>query len=237
MNIYYVYFYLRKNFTPYYIGKGKNKRAHLKGKNEIKPPKDPSKIILVEQDLTELQAFILERYYIRWFGRKDNGTGILRNKTDGGEGVSGLKCSDKTRKKMSDSRKGISLSKKTKQKISIARTGIPRSMKTKQKISIGNSGKTRTKEHKEYLSFIHTGKIHSIETKLKMSKPKEKISCPYCGKIGGISSMKQYHFENCKQNKNNIIMYVTCPYCGLIGRDHINMRRYHFDNCKSKPIA
>lgn len=87
MNIYYVYFYLRSDFTPYYVGKGKNKRAWIKGNREIKPPKDKSKIILVEQNLTDIQAFILERYYIRWFGRKDLGTGILRNMTDGGEGV------------------------------------------------------------------------------------------------------------------------------------------------------
>lgn len=71
MNIYYVYFYLRskdsktaKAGTPYYVGKGKGKRAT---ENHIwhRPPKDKSKIILVEQNLTELQAFILERYYIR----------------------------------------------------------------------------------------------------------------------------------------------------------------------------
>lgn len=93
MNIYYVYFYLRskdsetaKSGTPYYIGKGKNKRS-TENHGWHKPPKDRSKIILVEQNLSELQAFILERYYIRWFGRKDNNTGILINKTDGGEGV------------------------------------------------------------------------------------------------------------------------------------------------------
>lgn len=89
MNIYYVYFYIRSDFTPYYVGKGKDKRAWTKGKKElIQVPRDKSKIILVEQNLTELQAVILERYYIRWFGRKDIGTGILRNKTDGGDGIS-----------------------------------------------------------------------------------------------------------------------------------------------------
>lgn len=97
MNIYYVYFYLRSDFAPYYVGKGKGRRAWKKGKNEVNPPKDKTRIILVEENLTDIQAFILERYYIRWFGRKDIGTGILRNKTDGGDGASGLVITEKER--------------------------------------------------------------------------------------------------------------------------------------------
>jgi hypothetical protein len=95
MNIFYVYFYLRSTDsdvagkgTPYYVGKGKDNRAYVKH-GKIPIPKHKNDIILVEQNLTEIQAFILERYYIRWFGRKDNDSGILLNKTDGGEGVSG----------------------------------------------------------------------------------------------------------------------------------------------------
>ena len=103
MLIYYVYAYLRKSDnTPYYIGKGKGNRAY--GNHGSLPvPKDTSQIIFLETNLTEVGSLALERRYIRWYGRKDLGTGILRNRTDGGDGTSGRFVADETRKNISDS--------------------------------------------------------------------------------------------------------------------------------------
>lgn len=38
----------------------------------------------------------------------------------------------------------------------------------------------------------------SEETKRKLSKPKTKLTCPYCNLSGGASQMKRWHFKNCK---------------------------------------
>lgn len=102
---YYVYAYLREDGSPYYIGKGKGDRAWKRNKFDIKPPKNKTKIIICECNLTEVGALAIERKLIRWYGRKDNGTGILRNLTDGGEGSSGIIFSDNTKKRLGEARK------------------------------------------------------------------------------------------------------------------------------------
>lgn len=86
MNNYYTYAYLREDGTPYYIGKGKGYR-YIKEHSVSIPPKE--RILFLKQNLTEKEAFKHEIYMISVFGRKDIGTGMLRNRTDGGDGCSG----------------------------------------------------------------------------------------------------------------------------------------------------
>lgn len=86
--VFYTYAYLRKDGTPYYVGKGKGNRAFGKhGRNVVMPPRD--RIIFLKRDLSEEEAFRHEVYMIHVLGRKDSGTGILRNTSSGGEGSSG----------------------------------------------------------------------------------------------------------------------------------------------------
>ena len=120
MNIYYVYAYLRTDGTPYYIGKGHDNRAydsHKRGCADIRP-KDRSRIIILEKNLTLFGSLALERRYIRWYGRKDNNTGILINLTDGGDGLDGLIKTEEHKRKI-----GLANSKRLKGKSYIDRMG------------------------------------------------------------------------------------------------------------------
>jgi len=86
-NRFYTYAYLRKgDRTPYYIGKGTGKRAYDRHTHRVKVPDDRDRIIFLKENVSEREAWDYEREMIQFYGRKDLGTGILRNMTDGGEG-------------------------------------------------------------------------------------------------------------------------------------------------------
>lgn len=196
---YYTYAYLREDRTPYYIGKGKGNRIYFKGRDEIKSPKDKSRIIFLKRNLTEEEAFKHEIYMIAVFGRKDLGTGILRNKTNGGDGISGLVHTEESKRKMSESHKGEnnhfygkSHSQETKDKLSALKKGKymgdenpmfgkNHSQETKDKIGnlkkgkyVGNKnpmfGKTHSQEARDKISEANTGRVVSIEVRKKMSE-------------------------------------------------------------------
>ena len=97
MKEYYTYAYLREDGTPYYVGKGKGNRAYVKHGLHTVPPKE--RILILKNNLTEEDAFKHEVYMIAVFGRKDNKSGILWNRTNGGDGTSGAIMSDDFREK------------------------------------------------------------------------------------------------------------------------------------------
>ena len=84
MKKYYCYFYNREDGTPYYVGKGCNGRINSKSHPGISLPLKERRI-KVADNLTEEDAIQMEKMYIKKYGRKDLGTGILYNKTDCGE--------------------------------------------------------------------------------------------------------------------------------------------------------
>jgi len=180
MYIYYIYFYLRDDFTPYYVGKGKGYRAYDKN-HSIHPPEDKNRIVFIHQELSELQAFILERYYIRWFGRKDNHTGVLRNKTDGGEGTSGFLQTEEHINKRINQYKG-------KNHWTYGQTHTDE-YKTKMSLSLrGKNKEPKSDEHKKKISNTLKGKPIFYK----------EVICPHCGKIGKENNMYRWHFDRCK---------------------------------------
>jgi hypothetical protein len=62
--------------------------------------------LYLKKNLTEAEAFKHEVYMIYVLGRKDLGTGILRNRTDGGEGASGAVQGEEKKKKISVANSG-----------------------------------------------------------------------------------------------------------------------------------
>jgi hypothetical protein len=248
---YYTYAYLREDRTPYYIGKGNGRRLYIKHNKEIRPPKDKSRIIYLKQNLLEEDAFKHEIYMIDVFGRKDLGTGILRNRTNGGEGVSGLVTSEETRRKRSERMRGEnnphygkrgqnslnygkSPSDETRRKISEKNTGVNSANYGKRGKNSFNYGKSPSEETRRKQSEVkkgknnpNYGKSHSEEAKRKMSEKKKGIirSEKSRKKQGETIKGENNHSYGKKwwnDNKGNSKRSVECPGDGWIsGRGKI----------------
>ena len=160
LNRFYTYAYLRKDKTPYYIGKGKGFRAYTKNGRPCEKPKNKSRIIFLKQNLTEQEAFRHEIYMISIFGRKDLGTGILHNKTNGGDGCSGKIMTEQDIQNRRKGRLGKPLSESHKRKIAEANKGTPKTMTEKRKQSDMEKGLRARGKPKQK---------HSDETKRKIS--------------------------------------------------------------------
>jgi len=146
-NTYYVYFHQDDQGKVFYVGKGKGNRAHscsnrskcwlgyVKNHCSANRPQ----VIIVQDLLTEPEAFQLESQLILQYGRRDLGTGQLINMTSGGDGASGHKKSQATRDKIAVSNSGKPSHNK----------GKPMTIEQKKKISDAHSGKGKPWQYKQ----------------------------------------------------------------------------------------
>ena len=191
----FVYAYLRSACgTPYYIGIARRWQRPLEPHKGSALPADPCRIRIMRTNLTWQEACKWEQFYIARWGRKDNLTGILRNRTDGGEGGLGQIFTPQHRAKISAARKGSPLSPEhraklqaarkawiitpeTRAKMSAAQTGKTRSPETRTKMSVAKQGTTHTAETRAKLKAANTGKTHTAEHRAKITAANTGRAC------------------------------------------------------------
>ena len=200
-----VYKWLREDGTPYYIGIGKPERPYT-GRRSCGPPPPKDRIIVLYEGLDWQTACDIEKNLIAFYGRKDLGTGVLRNLTDGGEGVQGHRHTKESKEKMSRASAGRRLTEESKKKISEAHRGENHYLygkkhtedskkrmseshrgskhtdETKKKMSESRRGKKPSEETRRKISNSNTGKTHSEDTKMKLSEKLSGENHPNFGK-------------------------------------------------------
>jgi len=168
--IFYVYLWLRHDGLPYYVGKGRDRRAYISHRSQsIYRPVDSDRII-VQYYETESNALKAEMFFIALYGRKDTNTGILCNRTDGGESNSGRIVSDEQRKHIGASHIGNKYC-----------LGIPKSEEHRKKLSIANTGYKHSEESRKKMSEFRKGNkyrlgiLHSEEMRKRISESMKRV--------------------------------------------------------------
>jgi len=139
---FYTYAYLRQDGTPYYIGKGCGKRAYKRQGHTVCVP-TRERILFLKRNLSEEEAIKHEIYMIAVLGRKDLGTGRLRNLTDGGDGVSGRVWTEEQRKNQSEKHTGKKMSDDARRKMSESKRGRKFSPEHRRRMSEGQRRRVR----------------------------------------------------------------------------------------------
>lgn len=151
----------------FYIGKGTTNRAKSKSNrnkfwnNIVNKNEGKFYIYYLQKNLIEEDAYFFEKLYIEIFGKRIE-NGLLVNMTDGGEGTSGRKLSDETKRKISEAHKGKVRPEYVKEKLRIffssdknPNIGRKASEQTKINISLSKKGKNTYDKHWNWKGNIY----------------------------------------------------------------------------------
>lgn len=178
-NRFYVYAHQRLDDNSiFYIGKGHGKRAESTSNRnrywEFVVNKVGYRVLIIQDNMSETDAFTLEKYLIAFYGREDLGEGRLVNMSDGGEGNSGHIFTDESKIKMSRANKGKETWNKGKTDIYTAETKNKISEALKQYYSDKTNhpffNKTHSDVAKQKIKEKRANQIITDETKKKLSE-------------------------------------------------------------------
>ena len=213
-NRFYVYTYSYPTGEHFYVGKGTGNRdkRHLRDakaldkavswcqkviKNLLKKGEEPVIGRIIDKIDNELACFI-EQEYIAKHGRKDIGTGVLVNCTEGGDGGHGY--SKETLKKLSDKLKAVECATRFKKGMIATNKGIPALPHVIEAVIKANTGRVQPQEEKDRRAKSLMGHKSSQKVVDRMVAFNKicNIACPHCDKTGNIGSMARWHMDNCK---------------------------------------
>lgn len=77
-------------------------------------------------------------------------------------------------------------------------------MKNKNTSLLNHARRSKTMLDKYGVTSNWKRPEHSTNmSKLATLRNTKQVNCPHCGKIGGFVNMRRYHFNNCKQEREN----------------------------------
>jgi hypothetical protein len=182
MKTFYTYLWLREDGTPYYVGKGTGNRAYVQTFHITPVPSRDR--ILIQEFPSEGVALEAEKFLIAYYGRKDIGTGCLRNLTNGGEGISGYKYSEAHRESLRQRMLGNHHTLGMKLSEEFCRKQSDRLKGNKHSLGVHPSAESRKKmgdSHRGKPSGMR-GKTQSEETRRKIAAALRGGTMPFKGK-------------------------------------------------------
>jgi len=213
-------FYTYAHYTPegnlFYIGKGQRNRAYKlnrrnsKWKNIVAKYGTP-KIEILSRWGTESEALDHEKFLIACF--KDLGFNLC-NLTDGGEGISGYKHTEKTKEKVKNFHtgkawcKGRKMPEDQKQKISISLLGNKRSVGVVQTLAHREANSLKQLGNKRALGYTHTD-LHKTKIKTLL--------------IGNQNAKGKYKWVGTHIKTGEVISFIGSQVLNEVGFQHANV--------------